>query len=132
MDALFRFPQAVSRDPQVEAWFAQADALRLMVRPWFERLRDCGPDVCQLIHDGHPTLCVGDAAFAYVDAFAAHANLGFFRGASLPDPAGLLQGTGKRMRHIKLRWGEPAPDAALNALIRAAYDDMRRRLADEG
>ncbi|MEI9965905.1 MAG: DUF1801 domain-containing protein [Caulobacteraceae bacterium] len=53
------------------------------------------------MHDGHPTACVGDAAFAYVDAFRAHVNVGFFHGAALDDPAGLLEGTGKRMRHVK-------------------------------
>ena len=99
-----------------------------MVQPWFEALRDCGADVRELLHDGHPTACVEDAAFAYVDAFAAHANLGFFHGATLDDPAGLLQGAGKRMRHVKLRWGEPVNAAALNALIAAAYRNMQRRL----
>ena len=69
-----------------------------------------------------------DAAFCYVDAFTEHANVGFFQGASLKDPAGLLQGSGKRMRHVKLRWAEPVNDAALGALIEAAYRDMRSRL----
>ena len=96
--------------------------------PWFERLRGCGPDVRELLHDGWPTACVGDAAFAYVAAFSAHVNLGFFQGAELDDPAGLLQGAGKRMRHVKLRWGEPVNEAALNALIAAAYRDIRLRL----
>ncbi len=49
-------------------------------------------------------------------------------GAELDDPAGLLEGTGKRMRHVKLRWGEAVNDTALNALIAAAYRDIRLRL----
>ena len=106
--------------------------LRRMVQPWFERMRACGPDVRELVHDGHPTACVEDAAFGYADAFSAHVNIGFFQGASLDDPAGLLQGTGKRMRHVKLRWGEPVDVAALDALIAAAYRDMRLRLEAEG
>ena len=80
------------------------------------------------MHDGCPTACVGDAAFGYVGAFSAHVNVGFFHGASLADPAGLLEGSGKRMRHVKLRWGSPADDAALAALIAAAYRDIRLRL----
>jgi hypothetical protein len=128
VDELFRFPAAARRAPEVEAWFAGGDALRGMVRPWFEALRGCGDDVRELIHDGRPTACAGDAAFAYVDAFAAHASLGFFFGAALPDPVGLLQGAGRRMRHVKLRWGRPADAAALEALIAAAYRDIRLRL----
>ena len=124
-----RFPGAARRDPDIDAWFARPDAeLRRLAQPWFERMRSCGPDIRELLHDGHPTACVGDAAFAYVDAFTAHVNVGFFHGADLDDPAGLLQGAGKRMRHVKLRWGEPAPAEPLAALIAAAYADIRARL----
>lgn len=103
-----------------------------MAQPWFERMRGCGADVRELLHDGHPTACVDDAAFAYVDAFRAHVNVGFFHGVSLDDPACLLEGSGKRMRHVKLRWGRQADTAALAELITAAYRDMqlRLRLAD--
>jgi hypothetical protein len=128
MDALFRLSGAARRDPGVEAWFARGDPVRLMVEPWFEALRACGEDVTELLHDGCPTACVGDAAFAYTGAFAAHANVGFFHGAALKDPAGLLQGSGKRMRHVKLVWGAPVDEAALRALIAQAYADVRRRL----
>jgi hypothetical protein len=89
----------------------------------------CGPDVRELMHDDQPTACVGDAAFGYVDAFTAHVNVGFFRGAELADPAGLLQGTGKFMRHVKLRPDRPLDSPALEALIETAYADMRRRTA---
>ncbi len=130
-DALFRLSGAVRQDKDVEAWFT-GDGLRLLARPWFERIRDCGPDVGELLHDGCPTACVGDAAFAYVAAFSAHVNVGFFHGADLPDPAGLLTGSGKRMRHVKLRWGEPVNEAALAGLIAAAYRDIRARLEAEG
>jgi len=124
-----RFPSAVWRDPNVDAWFAMPDhELRRMAQPWFERLRGCGADVRELVHDGHPTACVGDAAFGYVDAFSAHVNVGFFHGATLDDPDRLLEGAGKRMRHVKLRWGEPVNVAALNELIAAAYRDIRLRL----
>jgi len=130
MDELFRFPSAVPHDPRIDAWFETPDReLRRMVEPWFQAMRDCGPDVRELLQDGHPTACVGDAAFAYVDAFAAHANVGFFMGSELGDPAGLLEGAGKRMRHVKLKWGQPVDAAALRALIAAAYADMRARAA---
>jgi len=132
MSALFRFSSAVARDPAVEAWFSYGDdVLRRLAQPWFEVMRGCGEDVRELIHDGRPTACAEDAAFAYVAAFQAHVNVGFYNGAALPDPAGLLEGAGKRMRHVKLRWGEAVDEAALTALIAAAYSDVRRRLRDE-
>ncbi len=103
-DELLRLPSAVRRDPRIESWFSGVtDPLRLMVRPWFECMRACGSDVRELLHDGCPVACVADAPFGYVNAFRAHASVGFFHGAMLADPAGLLEGAGKRMRHVKLR-----------------------------
>jgi len=128
MTDLMLFPEAVPHDLSIDAWFTDAAyPMRLIVQPWFKRIRVCGDDVRELIHDACPTACVGQAAFAYVNAFSRHANIGFYHGASLPDPSGLLQGTGKRMRHVKLYWGQPVDDDAVTALI-AAYDDMHTRL----
>ena len=123
-----RFASAVERDPGVEGWFAAPhDELRRMAQPWFEQMRACGDDVRELMNDGCPVACVDDAAFAYVAAFKAHVNVGFFQGASLDDRSGLLEGAGKRMRHVKLRWGDKVDTGALSALIAAAYRDMQRR-----
>jgi len=130
MDILFHFPSARRRDPEVEAWFAVGDPLRGLVEPWFGLLRAAGSDVRELIHDGRPTACVEDAAFAYVDAYRQHAGIGFFCGACLDDPLGLLEGAGKRMRHVKLRVDRRPDEDALAGLIAAAYRDMRRRLDD--
>ncbi len=107
---------------------AHADGLGEIARHWFEVMRHCGDDVRELLHDGHPTACVHDAAFAYANAFKAHVNVGLFRGAELDDPNGLLEGAGKFMRHVKLRPGRPADDEALRTLIQSAYVDMKRRL----
>jgi hypothetical protein len=90
-------------------------------------MRGCGDDVRELLHDGCPVACVGDAPFGYVNAFKAHANVGFFHGAVLADPAGLMEGKGKRMRHVKLRPGKELDVEALSELIAAAYHDIRRR-----
>lgn len=129
MDQLFHFPTAVRRDAAVEAWFdAHPGELGAMARVWFEVMWRCGRDVHELVHDGCPVACVGDAAFAYVNAFKAHVNVGFFQGASLPDPARLLEGTGKRMRHVKLRPEEEIDESALESLVAAAYADMKGRL----
>ena len=105
--------------------------LGAIARRWFEVMRGCGDDVREVLHDGHPTACVGDAAFAYVNAFRAHVNVGFFRGAEIADPAGLLEGTGKFMRHVKLKSERDVDATALTALIETAYADMRARLKAE-
>ena len=106
MDDILRFPSAVKRDPAIDAWLAAQRAdLRPFVETWFVRMRHCGGDVRELMHDGCPTACVGDAAFGYVNAFTNHVDVGFFFGALLKDPARLLEGTGKRGRHVKLRPG---------------------------
>jgi|GEM_PF-232894 len=129
---LLRYPSAAKRSPAVDAWMrAHRGELGAIAQRWFELMRGCGDDVRELIHDGAPTACVDDAGFAYVNAFTAHVNVGFFRGASLADPARLLEGTGKFMRHVKLRPGRDVDEEALRRLIEDAYADMRRRVEGE-
>lgn len=128
-DQFLRFPSSVRRDPAIEAWMdAHPGELGGMARYWFDVMRHSGDDVRELLHDGCPVACVGDGAFAYVNAFKAHVNVGFFRGAELADPHGLLEGTGKFMRHVKLRPGLGVDSTALGKLIDRAYGDMKRRL----
>lgn len=130
MDDLFTLNGSLRRDPRIAAWFDATDPHRLMVRVWFERMRDFGADVRELLHDGCPVACVGDAPFGYVNAFKAHASVGFFHGAELKDPAGVLEGEGRHMRHMKIRPGREVNDKALSDLIAAAYNDIRQRLKD--
>ena len=130
MEQLLRLTGTLPRDPRIAEWFAHADPLRLLVQPWFQRMRGPDPEVREVLHDGCPVACLGDVPFAYVNAFTAHAAVGFFQGAALPDPAGLLEGTGKRMRHVKLRPGRLPQDAALEALIDAAWQDIRHRMGE--
>ena len=94
-------------------------------------MRECGNDVQELMHDGCPVACVEDAPFGYVNSFKSHVNVGFFYGAVLEDPAGLLEGSGKRMRHVKLKPGPEFNTAALRDLIDAAYLDIGVRLNGE-
>src|SRR5688572_26512707 len=131
-EELFRLSGAVKRDPAVERWLTDGPVeLRSIAQRWFAQIRRCGGDVRELMHDGCPVACVEDAAFAYVNTFKSHVNVGFFCGALLADPAGLLEGGGKRMRHVKLTPdGEPNV-AALGTLIAAAYVDIKTRLDAE-
>lgn len=126
---LIRFPTAIKRDPAIERWMQKhADDLGAIAQRWFEVMRNCGDDVRELMHDGLPTACVGEAAFGYVGAFTAHVNVGFFLGAQLADPKGLMEGTGKFMRHVKLKPGDDIDEKALTQLIKTAHADMKQRL----
>ena len=130
MEKLFRLSLGVRRDPSVEAWLAkQPGELGAMARTWFSRIRASGLDVLEMMHDGCPVACVKDVPFAYVNVFKAHVNVGFFLGAELRDPAGLLEGSGKRMRHVKLQPGVAVDSKALGALVLAAYEDVKQRLS---
>lgn len=129
MMAIFRLTEGARHDPAVDAWLNDRPvALGSLAQKWFGQMRKCGPDVRELIHDGCPVACVGGAAFAYVNVFKAHANVGFFYGAELADPARLLEGSGKRMRHVKLKPDVDLDSGALAALIAAAYADIKQRL----
>jgi hypothetical protein len=128
-NAILRFTGTVKRDPEIDAWLnRQAKDLGAIAKVWFGRMRECGDDVRELMHDGCPVACVDDAPFGYVNVFKSHVNVGFYRGAELDDPAGLLEGTGKRMRHVKLKPGRDLGVTALEDLIKAAYEDIRWRL----
>ena len=123
-----RFKGAVPHDPAIDAWFHHhAGPLGAIAQHWFQVMRNCGDEVRELIHDGCPTASLGDAPFAYV-VFKAHVNVGFFHGAFLRDPASLLQGSGKRMRHVKLTAETKIDSEALNQLISAAWSDIKSRI----
>jgi hypothetical protein len=125
---LFRLDGGQRRDPAVEKWFAAPPGdFRSTARKWFDEMRACGPEVSELLHDGHPTACVSDLAFGYVNAFKDHVNVGFFLGAILPDPSNILEGDGRFMRHVKVRVGVPVDEIALRKMIISAYTDMKAR-----
>jgi hypothetical protein len=131
-EQIFRVSGGVRRDSAIEQWLNDEPVeLRALARRWFEHMRQCGADVVELIHDGCPVACVRDAPFAYVNTFKRHVNVGFFYGATLDDPAGLLEGSGKRMRHVKLSPTVEPNVAALRNLIDASYLDIKARLRAE-
>ncbi len=124
-----RFNGAVGRAPAIDAWMKDhAGELGSIAHHWFEVMRKCGDEVRELLHDGCPVACFGDAPFGYVNVFTSHVNVGFFHGAALPDPAHLLQGDGRFMRHVKLRPGAPTNTGALSRLIEAAYSHIKARV----
>jgi hypothetical protein len=131
MNKLFRLSLGVRRDPAVESWLSeQPGELGMIARTWFTKARACGFDVLEMMHDGCPVACVKDVPFANVNVFKAHATIGFFRGAELKDPAHLLQGSGKRMRHVKIKPGTAVDAKALGLLIQQSYEDVKALLRD--
>jgi hypothetical protein len=129
---LLRFNGTLQRDPAIDAWLEDHPGeLGAIAREWFEVMRQCGDEVRELFHDGCPVACLGDVPFAYVNVFTSHVNIGFFQGASLHDPARLLQGSGKFMRHLKLKPGTPTDDASVHKLIEQAYAEIKQRIENE-
>jgi hypothetical protein len=126
---LLRFNGAVERDPAIDAWLkAHEGELGTLAHQWFDVMRKCGDEVRELFHDGCPVACLGETPFGYVNVFTSHVNVGFFHGAALPDPARLLHGTGRFMRHVRLRPGTSTDAAALTKLIHTAYSDIKARV----
>ena len=129
MEGMLRFDGAVERDPAIDVWIKKQTAeFGSIVREWFELMRKSGDEVRELMHDGCPVACLGDWPWGYVNAFKSHVNVGFFYGSELPDPAGMLEGSGKRMRHVKLKPGATINSAALRKLIEEAYSDIKARV----
>lgn len=130
---LFRLDGSLEKDPAIEAWLERLDPeLGALAQRCYQLARNCATDVRECFHDNWAVLCLGEFPFAYVAAYRAHVNVGFFQGASLPDPSRLLEGSGKRMRHVKVKPEQPFPEAALSKLIVAAYADLSLRLGDAG
>ena len=126
---LLRLDGAVEHDPSIDAWLKDREGvLGVIALHWFSVMRKCGDEVRELLHDGCPVACLGDVPFGYINVFTSHVNVGFFQGATLPDPARLLLGSGKFMRHVRLTPGAVSDPDALDTLIKVAYSDIRKRI----
>ncbi len=64
--------------------------------------------------------------YAYIALQTKHVNLGFYHGAALKDPTGLLDGAGKNLRHIKMRTIVDVSKKELGDLLKASLEDRRR------
>ena len=67
--------------------------------------------------------------YAYIAVHASHVNLGFYHGAALTNRADLLEGTGKNLRHVKMRDLAATQHPAVVALLRQAIADRKRNAA---
>ena len=116
---------AEQTDPVVEEILARqkpevraiAEALRTLVRRTAPHLKEEGkPGWGNIVYRGRGVVCA-------ISPHRGHVNLHFYQGASLEDPEGLLEGTGKALRHVKVRPSEEIPRQALVALVEQAALD---------
>ncbi len=97
-------------------------------------IKSVHPDALEVPRPGKRTITYGigprKASEAYVQIALArlHVNLAFLHGASLRDPDGLMEGTGKAIRHVKVRSGADADLPALGRLVKAALAERRTAL----
>ena len=108
------------------------------LRPIMARLRavilEVHPEACESVRLGHRAATYGLGpkkmveGYAYILPCSAWVNLGFFRGTALADRGGLLGGTGKRMRHVRIRSINDAGTPAVRELIEEALAERRRSL----
>lgn len=98
----------------------QPEPLTDLLRELRRLIREEAPEAGESIKWGHPTY-EARCNICYVSAHSEHVNLGFFRGADLDDPQRLLEGTGKSLRHVKVRPGDPVPEDGIRGLLRDAF-----------
>ena len=90
---LLRFNGAVERDPAIDAWMKtkeNAGELGAIAHQWFDVMRKCGDEVRELLHDGCPVACLGDAPFAYVNVFTSHVKRGVLPSSSAAGSGALI------------------------------------------
>ena len=108
------------------------------LRPILVELRklvlDIDPDACEVIRLGDRAATYGigpkkmTEGYVYILPYKSWVNLGFYQGAILKDPAQLLEGTGKKLRHIKIHSIEDVGNTAIRKLIEAALQERREAL----
>ena len=112
------------------------------LKPVVERLRqvilEIHPEACEVVRLGDRAATYGCGprkmidGYAYILPYKSWVNLGFYRGTSLTDPGNLLEGTGARMRHVKMRSVEDVKRPGVRDLIREAYAERRSGLSQAG
>ena len=101
--------------------------VRRLFRAARDAVRAAAPEANELAYDAYNAVASAwtfsdrvREAFCHVAAYRDHVNLGFNRGAELPDPEGLLEGSGKRIRHVKIRSAADVDRPGVHALLAAA------------
>jgi hypothetical protein len=129
MEKLLRFISKDIQNINFEEWLkTKPKDLQSLATHLYQQLQTCCPDVILKFHDDYPIGCVENIPFAYVNVYTKHINIGFFYGAFFFDEHQLLQGTGKRMRHVKITPDQPSNNPMINTFLRTAYLDIKKRM----
>lgn len=107
---------------------AEVQELALKAR---EMVQEIVPDVQEQVQEAYKTISYGsktkvDGMFCYIAPLKDRINLGFYRGVVLPDANKLLEGTGKLLRHVKVRSMSELEQPALRQLIVDAVAELER------
>lgn len=121
-------------DPLEEFVNHSEPKMRNLARKVREYVRSAYPDLIERLDKGYWVIRYGTGEkmnddVAYISTHKAHLNIGFMRGSQLPDPTGLLEGTGKMLRHVKIKKETDLQERgeALRALLDAALEDYMKR-----
>ena len=125
-----RFVSAPS--DQVQAWLENlADEKKPLIEAIRKLIGSVAPEAYEIIYHnalGYGPTVSGFDRILYVSVYEKYVNLGFFYGGFLSDPEGLLVGSGKRMRHIKIRRLQETENPAITALLAQAWSDGLQRV----
>ena len=116
----------MAKDPIVAFLDSYAPAVAEIAKDLRALVQQIAPDATETLHPGWKVVSYGHAdKFCAIAPHKNTVNLQFHQGASLDDPARLLTGTGKSMRHVKLGKPADARGRALRALVRVAAERAR-------
>lgn len=111
-----------------------AEPMRPIATALRETVLDVHPDAVEVVRLGDRAATFGigpkkmSEGHTYVLPYSKHVNLGFYNGALLLDPSGVLEGTGKKLRHVKVRSVADSADPVLRALVEAALAERREAM----
>jgi hypothetical protein len=97
----------------LDGW--QREATRRLV----DAVRSAAPEAAASVKWAQPVFESNGPA-VWIKAHPRWVSIGFWRGAELDDPEGLLEGEGDRMKHVKVREGEEIPRDAIAGYVRQA------------
>lgn len=110
------------------------EPLKPIVRKLREVIFETDPEACEVVRLGDRAATYGvgpkkmSEGYCYIMPHKRWVNLGFYKGVGLDDPEGLLEGTGKNLRHVKIKTPDDAGLPAVRELIRAAFRERRSAL----
>ncbi len=113
----------------VEAYLAKIDPdMATLVQALRPLIKAAAPEAAEVVKWAQPVYEI-NGPFAYIRAFTKYVSLGFWRGATLPSGAGILEGDGDRMRHLKLRSAADIKPDLISALVQEAVA-LNRKIGD--